>query len=192
MKGSKLKPDAPAFVPTCSKPHSVVHQSTAITKAEARDAAKAQKRFEQEEQKALGTPKKTGKRAAKRSDGLGKWNSSARQQFADFADTSASATDEGLSSGVPNDATEGNASGADKPNPKRPRFANRRHIAKSEPATRWNESIDGTQDSDGTPFSSGEGQALLQVVMAVRPPNPPPPITSTNALPATSSRLRPK
>jgi hypothetical protein len=57
--------------------------------------------------------------------------------------------------------TEGDASGPDKSKPKRSRFS-RRHMAKSEPASRVHESVDGTQDSDVTAVSSGEGQPLTQ------------------------------
>ena len=57
--------------------------------------------------------------------------------------------------------TEGDASGTEKSKPKRSRFS-RRHMARSEPASRVHESVDGAQDSDVTAVSSGEGQPLLQ------------------------------
>ena len=56
--------------------------------------------------------------------------------------------------------TEGDTSTADKPK-KRARFS-RRDLAKSEPASRLQDSHDGQQDSDVTAVSSGEGQPLLQ------------------------------
>lgn len=56
---------------------------------------------------------------------------------------------------------EGYISGIDKAKPKY--RSGRRQMAKSEPASRLEESFDGTQDSDITAVSSGEGQPLLQV-----------------------------
>lgn len=57
-------------------------------------------------------------------------------------------------------------SAADKPKPRRSRIA-RRHVAKSEPASRLQDSVDGAQDSDVTAVSSGESQPLLQGPPAV-------------------------
>jgi hypothetical protein len=56
---------------------------------------------------------------------------------------------------------EGYISGTEKAKPKRRN--GRRQLAKSEPAGHLEDSFDGTQDSDVTAVSSGEGQPLLQV-----------------------------
>ncbi|KAL5314080.1 hypothetical protein ACEPPN_018504 [Leptodophora sp. 'Broadleaf-Isolate-01'] len=149
-EGSKLKPDAPEFIPTKPKPQSQpqAQAPAPISKDETKEAAKAQKKLKKEEKKIASLTKKAGKRAAK-SERLG-------------GDGNASTADEFQSAGISNDITEGEMSGTDKPKPKRARFSNRRHQAKSEPATRLNDSLDGQQDSDLTAVSSGEGQPLLQ------------------------------
>lgn len=56
---------------------------------------------------------------------------------------------------------EDSISGTDKTKFKRRN--GRRQMAKSEPAGRLEDSFDGTQDSDVTAVSSGEGQPLLHV-----------------------------
>jgi len=152
-EGSKLKPDAPEFVPTQSKPQS--QPSAPLSKAETKEAAKAQKKQEKEERKIASLTKKAGKKAAKAIDRHG-------------MDGNASTADESHSTTIRNDIDEGNNTlGFDKPKPKRTRSSNRRHQAKSEPTNRPNNSLDGQQDSDMTAVSSGEGQPLLQNAAAV-------------------------
>jgi hypothetical protein len=64
FKGSKLKPDAPEFVPNQSKTNS----TDSPTKSNGKDAAKVQKKKEREERKAASLAKKAGKKVAKQLD----------------------------------------------------------------------------------------------------------------------------
>ena len=164
LKGSKLKPDAPEFVPTQSKPQA--QPSAPLSKAETKEAAKAQKKQEKEERKIASLTKKAGKKAAKAIDrhGMGRsYYLSRAWASLIIVDGNASTADESHSTTIRNDIDEGNNTlGFDKPKPKRTRSSNRRHQAKSEPTNRPNNSLDGQQDSDMTAVSSGEGQPLLQ------------------------------
>lgn len=65
MKGSKLKPEAPEFVPTQLK-----SISTDPAKPNPKEAAKAQKKREREERKAASLAKKAGKKASKILDNI--------------------------------------------------------------------------------------------------------------------------
>ena len=70
LKCSKLKPDAPEFVPEGSKgkatdPLSKTGSKELETKVSSREIAKAQKLKEKEERKAASLAKKAGKKAAK-------------------------------------------------------------------------------------------------------------------------------
>jgi hypothetical protein len=64
FKGSKLKPDAPEFVPNQSKDNS----TGSPTKSNGKDAAKVQKKKEREERKAASLAKKAGKKVVKQFD----------------------------------------------------------------------------------------------------------------------------
>ncbi|KAK0104792.1 hypothetical protein ONS95_005061 [Cadophora gregata] len=152
-EGSKLKPDAPEFVPGQSVSLSL--PTTPISKAEAKEAVKAQKKQEKEERKIASLTKKAEKKAAKAADRHG-------------MDGNASIADESQSAGISNDIAEGEISRVDKPGAKRTRSSIRRHQTKSEPANRPNDSLDGQQDLDMTPVSSGEGQPLLPNAAAQR------------------------
>ena len=59
-KGSKLKPDAPEFVPTQTQTLSIDP-----SKSNPKDAAKIQKKRDREDRKAASLAKKAGKKAAK-------------------------------------------------------------------------------------------------------------------------------
>jgi hypothetical protein len=65
FKGSKLKPDAPEFVPTQTKA-----SSTDPAKSNPKEVAKAQKKKDREERKAASLAKKAGKKVAKNLDNL--------------------------------------------------------------------------------------------------------------------------
>ncbi|XMA10963.1 hypothetical protein WAI453_003754 [Rhynchosporium graminicola] len=147
-EGSKLKPDAPEFIPSQLPPRPQPQLPAPLSKTQAKEAAKAQKKLEKEEKKTASLTKKAGKRATRFTGRLG-------------GDGIASTGDDPQSTDLPLEIAEEDISGIDNPNPKRARFSNRRHEAKSEPTTR-NDSLDGQQDSDLTAVSSGEGQPLMQ------------------------------
>ncbi|OWP02114.1 ABC transporter [Marssonina coronariae] len=159
-EGSTLKPDAPEFVPVRFKPSLLA----------AREAAKAQKKMSKVEKKVASLTKKAGKRAAKYRG----------------MDGNVSTADESQPVRASDDVIdEGEMSAAEKPIPKRPRYADRRLQTKSEPAeaTRLSDSLDGQQDSEN--ISSGEGQPLLQPASAQRrrvsaPSDPPAQQTTRN------------
>ncbi|TAQ86264.1 hypothetical protein B7494_g5424 [Chlorociboria aeruginascens] len=132
-EGSKLKPDAPEFVPGQSKPEPVVMS----------DLKAAQKKSDKEARKAGTLERKSFKKSTK----------------PDLKEVTSS---ENQSAGPSNQQpSEGDASSVHKPKPKRTRHA-RRYQAKSEPASRANESMDGVYDGDMTSAGSGEGQAISQ------------------------------
>ncbi|PBP16225.1 ABC transporter [Diplocarpon rosae] len=152
-EGSTLKPDAPEFVPVRSKPSLLAPIPRAPVQEAAKEAAKAQKQLSKVEKKVASLTKKVGKRAAKYRG----------------MDGNASTADESQPAEESEDiADEGEMSAAEKPTPKRPRYADRRLQTKSEPAeaTRLSDSLDGQQDSNI--LSSGEGEPLLQPATAQR------------------------
>lgn len=55
----------------------------------------------------------------------------------------------------------------DKQKYRRPRFGSRRHKSKSEPASRAQESLDGTNESDPAIASSGESQPLVEPALQI-------------------------
>jgi hypothetical protein len=63
LKGSKLKPDAPEFVP-----NQLNAVATEPTKPNTKEAAKAQKKKEKEERKAASIAKRAGKKVARHLD----------------------------------------------------------------------------------------------------------------------------
>jgi hypothetical protein len=76
LKGSKLKPDAPEFVPLQFKtnPADLTTQADSkdpesSSKTNSKDVAKAQKKQEKEERKAASIAKKLGKKLGKQVDG---------------------------------------------------------------------------------------------------------------------------
>jgi hypothetical protein len=157
-KGSKLKPDAPEFVPS----RSTIPSTSNLAKGLSKEAAKAQKEPEKGECRTLPSlGKKADKKPSKRIGGMtsgadhGKYTNTA-------TDTRDSTADNFQSAGSSNEPmTEGDVSGADRPKPKRGRVS-RRNMAKTEPASRVQELHDGAQDSDVTAVSSGEGQPMQQ------------------------------
>jgi hypothetical protein len=151
-KGSKLKPDAPEFVPRRPETDTTDSPAKTETKEEAnerRKMDKEQKKQEKDERKAQSSiGKKVSIKAGKRVD------------RSDYVKDSTG--DESQSAGLTNEGpADVDASGNDKPKSKRARFG-RRHQSKSEPASRVHESVDGAQDSDVTAVSSGEGQPIPQ------------------------------
>ncbi|CAG8981855.1 hypothetical protein HYALB_00009530 [Hymenoscyphus albidus] len=139
-EGSKLKPDAPEFVPLRSKAES--EALSPLKPTTSKEAIKAQKKVEKEEKKAASLSKKTAKKARfENTDGTKEVESSESVPSHEISTEAESTTD--------------------KPKSKRSRIA-RRHVAKSEPASKLQDSVDGGQDSDITVVSSGEGQPLLQ------------------------------
>jgi len=75
IKASKLKPDAPEFVPFRIKapadltPQADSKDQESPSKINSKDAAKAQKKQEKDERKAASLAKKVGKRVGKQVDG---------------------------------------------------------------------------------------------------------------------------
>ncbi|TVY75636.1 Heavy metal tolerance protein [Lachnellula suecica] len=151
-EGSKLKPNAPEFVPLQLKSK----VSDSIAKSVTKEAAKLQKKLEKEERKAASLSKKAGKKMIRfQSDGRSLQSLGGRSLMAIDTRTG----DESTSAGV-GPLTEAEGSGNSKPKFKRARFS-RRNMTKSEPPNRIQSSQDGAQDSDMTAVSSGEGQPLL-------------------------------
>jgi hypothetical protein len=162
-KGSRLKPDAPEFVPTQMNSTPIGHP-----KLNLKEAAKAQKKKERDERKAASLAKKAGKKVAKHLENPDGTSFLPSQFFPADQQSLASPADESTPL-IQTDGhmTDAEASTADKPKLKRSRFA-RRHMAKSEPGNRVIVSHDGQQDSDLTAVSSGEGQPLLVASSSVR------------------------
>ncbi|PBP22523.1 hypothetical protein BUE80_DR006542, partial [Diplocarpon rosae] len=161
-EGSTLKPDAPEFVPIRSKPSPLAPIPKAAAKEAGKEATKAQKQLSKVEKKVASLTKKVGKRAAK-------YRGMGRAPEIPCLDGNASTADESQPAGEAEDIIdEGEMSAAEKPTPKRPRYADRRLQTKSEPAeaTRLSDSLDGQQDS--SILSSGEGEPLLQPATAQR------------------------
>ncbi|TVY17749.1 Heavy metal tolerance protein [Lachnellula arida] len=159
---SKLKPDAPEFVPL---------QPATPSGAVTRTISKLQKRLEKEiekEQRRASLSKKTGKKTTK---------------FAQPEDTGTGG--ESIPAGpLPESVVK--AEESSKPKQKRTRFS-RRNLAKSEPSR---VSHDGAQDSDIAAASSAEGQPVLQNTgmqrRRVSAPSDPP------SAPQDSRRARPR
>jgi hypothetical protein len=164
FKGSRLKPDAPEFIPNQLKP-----TTADPLKLNSKDAAKAQKKKDRDDRKAASLAKRAGKRAAKTLDNPdGMMTASVNMALSTDFRAVASTADELAPVGqMDGQMTEGEASGIDKPKLKRSRLS-RRHLAKSEPGNRVIVSNDGQQDSDLTAVSSGEGQPLLSASITVR------------------------
>ena len=156
-KGSKLKPDAPEFVPNQPKTTS----TDSPTKSSGKEAAKVQKKKEREERKTASLAKKAGKKVAKQLDGPdGQFLTLIDMVPADHLLAASTADESTRIAQYDGQMTEGEASTTEKPKLKRARFS-RRYLAKSEPGNRAIGTNDGQQDSDLTAVSSGEGQPLL-------------------------------
>jgi len=159
IKGSKLKPDAPEFVPLRSK----VGSNKSPVRFNLKTSAKPQKKQEKDERKdKFSLSKKAGKSTGKRTERIeGNLSNDSPLAYLQKVDTKGSTGDESQITGPSNEPFNGD-DGADtsKPKHKNPRNS-RRNMAKSEPS-RAHESVDGGQDSDITAVSSGEGQTLLQ------------------------------
>jgi hypothetical protein len=159
IKRSKLKPDAPEFVPLRSK----VEPNKSTAKFDLKTSAKPQKKQEKDERKdRFSLNKKAGKATGKRTERVeGNLSSDSPLAYLRKVDTKGSTGDESQITGPSNEPfNEGDGADTSKPKPKNPRNS-RRNMAKSEPS-RAHESVDGGQDSDVTAVSSGEGQPLLQ------------------------------
>lgn len=164
QKGSRLKADAPEFVPTLftatprdslTKPVSDGSPSKTTSKG----ASRLQKQMEKDERKAASLAKKAGKKVVKQIQGR-------RDDFMcsmplTITDSRPTTADESSSAVGPSNGpmTDAESSAADKSKTKRVRFPSRRHLAKSEPPNR---SLDGQQDDDLTAVSSNETQPLMQ------------------------------
>lgn len=174
-KGSRLKPDAPIFVP-CS-PSTSIPTTESFSKTQSKEAAKesskARKHQEREERKAASLAKKAGKKAAEqvKTNGIDPRAPliililTGADSARDLDEANMSPVGLSAASGGP--ATNGDISATEKPRSKRVRFPNKRQLTKSEPASRALESLDGQQDSDITTAGSSEGQPIVQPSPAV-------------------------
>lgn len=158
VQSSKLKPDAPEFVPSFANGTGTDSPSKLNPKEAAKEAAKAQKKQEKDEKKSASLAKKAEKIEKKVSKlGTGMYLSFHRNEpVLTTIDVLASKCGDS-SAGPSNDQLpEGDLSTNDKSKPKRSRY--KRQLSRSDPSSRGIDQTDGQQDSDVTAVSSGEGQ----------------------------------
>jgi hypothetical protein len=175
-KCSRLKPDAPIFVP--GSPSKSTPGTEPLPKAQSKEITKellfkVSKKQEKEERKAASLAKKVGKKAA----GQVKTHGMDPRVSLLFLILTRSDLDKdldkpgmsspGYSAVSNNTIMDGDVSTTEKSKFKRVRFPNKRLLAKSEPASRARESLDGQQDSDVTTAGSSEGQSIIQAPSTV-------------------------
>ncbi|KAG0649532.1 Adenosinetriphosphatase [Hyphodiscus hymeniophilus] len=150
-EGSRLKPEAPEFVPLTPK---AVERKT--SKIEAKNAAKEQKKLEKQEKEEQKQQRKLNSSLGKRS-----FRHLGRHDGADGAGDDRDSTAEELPSiDSTEQVTEGDSTRDINKRSRRSRNPTRRQTSKSEPG-HLDDSVDGTHELDMAGTGSGEGQLLL-------------------------------
>lgn len=149
IKGSKLRPDVPAFVPRSSE-----SETGYLSKGNFKDHYKKDKESKKS--------RNSLKNSSLGTDGMLTFYQYFMTELMNFTDALPSTAEESTSARLSNETTtEVDVSGSEKPKAKRSRYG-RRNQTKSEPASRVQDSTDGAQDEEMIAGSSGEGLPMTE------------------------------